>query len=84
MRNWAADRVTMHPRAVFYEPVKLPRFWDMPWKASVLYCNQAPNPGEAHIRRACDKLKGKWHVLETGHYPMLSKPDELTHIIAEG
>lgn len=83
-RNWAADRMTLHPRAVFFEPVKLPRFWSMPWKASVLYCNEAPNPGEAHIRRSCDKLGAKWHVLETGHYPMLSKPDELTRIIAEG
>jgi pimeloyl-ACP methyl ester carboxylesterase len=83
-KRWAAERVTMHPRAVFYEPVKLKRFWDMPWKASVLYCSQAPNPGEAHIRRSCDKLKGRWHVIETGHYPMLSTPDELTRFIVEG
>jgi pimeloyl-ACP methyl ester carboxylesterase len=83
-RNWAADRVTLHPAAVFHEPVKLARFWSMPWKASVLYCNQAPNPGEAHIRRAADKLGANWHVLATGHYPMLSMPDELTKIIVEG
>ena len=83
-RNWAADRVTLHPSAVFHEPVKLPKFWSMSWKASVLYCNQAPNPGEAHIRRSADKLNAKWHVLPTGHYPMLSTPDELTRIIVEG
>jgi pimeloyl-ACP methyl ester carboxylesterase len=83
-RNWAADRMTLHPRGVFFNPVRLPRFWDMPWKSSVLYCSDAPNPGEAHIRRSCDKLKGKWHVLATGHYPMLSKPDELTRIIVDG
>ena len=40
-----------------------------------------PNPGEAHIRRAADKLEARWHVIETGHYPMLSTPDELTRII---
>ncbi|MGE0700441.1 MAG: alpha/beta fold hydrolase [Hyphomicrobiaceae bacterium] len=83
-KRWAGERVTLHPRACFYEPVKLPRFWDMPWKASVLYCSQAPNPGEAHIRRSCDKLKARWHVLDTGHYPMLSTPDQLTRIIVEG
>lgn len=82
-KQWAADRMTLHPRACFYEPVKLPRFWDMPWKASVLYCSGAPNPGEAHIRRACDRLKGRWHVIETGHYPMLSTPDELSRFILE-
>ncbi len=83
-KRWASERVTLHPRGVFYEPVKLERFWSKPWKASVLYCSDAPNPGEAHIRRSCDKLKGQWHVIKTGHYPMLSTPDELTRIIVEG
>ena len=55
----------------------------MPWKASVLYCSQAPNPGEAHIRRSCQKLNGRWHVIDTGHYPMLSTPDELTAFILQ-
>lgn len=83
-KRWASERVTLHPRAVFYEPVKLDGFWSMPWKASVLYCSDAPNPGEAHIRRSCEKLNGKWHVIKTGHYPMLSTPDELTRIIVDG
>ncbi|MFM9940096.1 MAG: alpha/beta fold hydrolase [Hyphomicrobiaceae bacterium] len=84
LRNWAADRMGLHPIGTFAQPVQLPKFWDMPWKASVLYCNKAPNPGEAHIRRAADKLKAKWHVIPTGHYPMLTTPDELTKIIVEG
>ena len=83
-RNWASDRVTLHPSAVFTSPVRLERFWSQPWKASVLYCSQAPNPGEAHIRRAADKLGANWHVLDTGHYPMLSMPDQLTRIIVDG
>jgi hypothetical protein len=46
-----------------------------------IYCSRAPNPGEAHIRRTADKLEARWHGIETGHYPMLSTPDELTRII---
>jgi pimeloyl-ACP methyl ester carboxylesterase len=84
LRDWAADRVTLHPAAVFHAPVKLPRFWDMRWNASVLYCSGAPNPGEAHIRRSADKLGARWHVLDTDHYPMLSQPDSLARIIANG
>ncbi len=84
VRDWAADRVTMHPRACFYEPVKLPTFWSKPWQAAVLYCSNAPNPGEPHIRRSQEALGASWHVLETDHYPMLSKPDELTEIILNG
>jgi pimeloyl-ACP methyl ester carboxylesterase len=80
-RHWAADRCTLHPRACFYEPVKLKNFWNQKWDADVLYCTKAENPGEAHIRRAADALSARWHVLETDHYPMLSKPDELAKII---
>lgn len=83
LRDWASDRITLHPQAVFNQPVKLAKFWDMPWQASVLYCSGAPNPGEAHIRRSADKLKAKYHVLATGHYPMLSTPDELSRIITD-
>ena len=84
MRAWAADRITLHPVACFTEAVKLEKFWDQKWDASVLYCSGAPNPGEPHIRRSADKLKAKYHVIKTGHYPMLSAPDELTKIILEG
>ncbi len=80
-KRWAAERMTLHPTAVFHQPVRLPTFWSQPWTASVLYCSQAPNPGEAHIRRSCDLLKGRWQVIDTGHYPMLSTPDELTRFI---
>ena len=84
LRDWAAERVTLHPIGCFANPVKLDSFWQQSWKASVLYCSGAPNPGEAHIRRAADTLKGRWHVIDTGHYPMLSTPDQLTKIILEG
>ena len=59
-------------------PVKLTDFWDKPWDATVIWCRRAPNPGEAHQRRAAERLKAKWLELDTGHYPMLSMPDELT------
>jgi pimeloyl-ACP methyl ester carboxylesterase len=81
LREWAADRVTLHPEAVFTQPVRLETFWQQAWDASVLYCSRAPNPGEAHIRRAADTLKARWHVIDTGHYPMLSTPDELVRVI---
>ena len=84
LRSWTAERFTLQPKAVFYQPVNLKTFWDETWDASVVYCSGAANPGEAHIRRTCDKLSGKWHVLDTGHYPMLTMPDEVAAIIANG
>src|SRR5262249_58513997 len=49
VRQWAADRVTLHPAAVHNRPAKLARFWEQTWDADVLYCRRAPNPGEAPI-----------------------------------
>ena len=36
----------------------------------------------AHQRRACERLKGRWHELDTGHYPMLTEPAALARLIA--
>jgi hypothetical protein len=41
------------------------------------------NPGEAHQRRAAEQLKAKWFELDTGHYPMLSAPEELTALLTK-
>jgi pimeloyl-ACP methyl ester carboxylesterase len=84
LRDWAADRITLHPRAVFYEPVKLESFWSQQWNASVVFCTQAVNPGEPHQRRCADALHASWHVIDTGHYPMLSEPDALAGLIESG
>jgi hypothetical protein len=61
--------------------VKLDSFWSQPWKTDVIWCKRAQNPGEAHQRRTADKLGAAWHELDTGHYPMLSMPDELTMLL---
>ena len=80
-KAWALDRYTPHPTGTSEIPVKLGDFWDMDWQAAVIWCRQAPNPGEAHVRRSATRLKAKWHELDTGHYPMLTMPDELTRLI---
>ena len=84
LANWAADRSTLHPRGVFEQPVVLESFWGQDWDTTVVFCRRAENPGEAHQRRTAEKLRAQWHELDTGHFPMLSIPDDLTKIIVEG
>jgi pimeloyl-ACP methyl ester carboxylesterase len=81
MRAFALDRYTPHPVACSETAVKLTDFWDKPWNATVIWCRRAENPGEAHQRRAAQRLKAKWLELDTGHYPMLSEPDKLTAML---
>jgi pimeloyl-ACP methyl ester carboxylesterase len=84
VRRWAIDRCTPHPIAAMTAPVTLERFWDQTWNASVIWCRKSSNPPVAHQRRAADRLKARWHELDTGHYPMLSEPVALARLIAEG
>ena len=81
LRAWAVERCTLHPIAIHTQPVKLDRFWSQDWDASVIYCRRAPNPGEAHQRRCAEALGARWHELDTGHYPMLSEPENLSQLL---
>jgi pimeloyl-ACP methyl ester carboxylesterase len=84
-RAWAVARHTPHPIGIYTEPVRLDSFWSQQWPGTlVVWCRRAPNPGEAHQRRCADKLGGKWAELDTGHYPMLSLPAELTGLLTTG
>jgi len=40
--------------------------------------------GRAHQRRTAERLHGKWAELDTGHYPMLSMPEELSRLLVAG
>jgi pimeloyl-ACP methyl ester carboxylesterase len=81
LKEWTLARYTQHPIAAMNDRVKLPNFWQQTWNASVIWCKRAPNPGEAHQRRCAQKLGAKWLELDTGHYPMLTTPNELAQLI---
>ena len=83
-KAWALARYTPHPIAVMEQPVVLKRFWAQPWSASVIWCRRSANPPQAHQRRAAEKLKARWHELDTGHYPMLTAADALADLIVAG
>ena len=80
-RAWALARYTPHPVAALEAPVELGSFWNQAWPAIVIRCRRAMNPPETHQRRTAERLKAAWHELDTGHYPMLSQPDELTRLL---
>ena len=81
VRAWALARYTPHPVAALEAPMEPTAFWEQPWRATVIRCRRAVNPPEAHQRRTAERLKADYHELDTGHYPMLSQPDELTRLL---
>ena len=80
-RAWALARYTPHPVAALEAPVTLASFWSQKWPATVVRCRRATNPPEAHQRRTAERLGAAYHELDTGHYPMLSQPEELTRLL---
>jgi pimeloyl-ACP methyl ester carboxylesterase len=82
-RAWALARYTLHPIAAMNAPMELQDFWDRAWNATVIRCRRAANPPEAHQRRTAERLKAPYLELDTGHYPMLSQPEELTRLLLQ-
>jgi pimeloyl-ACP methyl ester carboxylesterase len=81
LRAWALARYTPHPIAAMDEPVALNSFWTQSWRATVIRCRRSANPPEAHQRRTAERLAARYVEIDTGHYPMLSTPDELTRLL---
>ena len=82
-KEWAMARYTPHPVAAMAAGVKLSRFWQQSWNASVIWCKQSVNPPAAHQRRAAETLKARWYELDTGHYPMLTEPKALAGLMMQ-
>jgi hypothetical protein len=82
LRAWALARYTPHPVAALEAPMEPTGFWDRAWTAAVIRCKRARNPPEAHQRRTALRLKARYDEMDTGHYPMLSQPDELFRLLA--
>lgn len=80
-RAWALARITPHPVAALEAPMEPTTFWDQSWRTTVIRCCRAVNPPEAHQRRTAERLKAEWHDMDTGHYPMLSEPEQLTRLL---
>jgi pimeloyl-ACP methyl ester carboxylesterase len=80
-RAWALARYTPHPIAALEAPMELTTFWERAWPASVIRCRRAKNPPEPHQRRTAQRLKASYTEMDTGHYPMLSQPDELVRLL---
>ena len=80
-RAWALARYTLHPIGAIDAPMDPTTFWDQKWSATVIRCLRAANPPESHQRRTAERLNAAYHELDTGHYPMLSQPEQLTRLL---
>ena len=80
-RAWVLARYTPHPVDALEAPMAPSNFWERTWKVAVIRCRQARNPPESHQRRTAERLKASYTEMDTGHYPMVSQPDEPARLL---
>ncbi len=80
---WESERSTRQPVAMMNGVMEDCGFWNHHWPVTMICCKRSENPGEAHQRRAAERLQAKWLELDTGHLPFLSVPDELTAMLLD-
>jgi len=78
-RKWMLSKVTPWPKTYAGDPVTLSGRWDSVRKA-FLICNGGGDDVEAILK---EKLDGPHRVLETGHWPMITRPAELVQAMLE-
>ncbi|MBN1664353.1 MAG: alpha/beta hydrolase [Deltaproteobacteria bacterium] len=79
--DWASERFSLWPTSVKSQDVDLQVFWSKTWNATVINCTLSKNPSTAHVRQYSDKLQAKYIEMNTGHWPMVSRPEELAQIL---
>ena len=75
-RIWMMSKATPWPIKLAKDPITLSKNYDMA-KETYIFCSLSGDPVDEIIAGKWGKLNGPYKVIETGHWPMISKPEEL-------
>jgi pimeloyl-ACP methyl ester carboxylesterase len=75
-RKWMLSRATPWPMKHSSEPVTLSKNFDSV-KSAYLFCTGGGDPVDEILKGKWGKLDGPYKVIESGHFPMITMPDEL-------
>ncbi|HYA56291.1 MAG TPA: alpha/beta hydrolase [Nitrososphaerales archaeon] len=76
VRSWMMAMATPWPMKMAKDPVVLSKNYDGV-KEAYVFCTLAGDPVDEIIAGKWGKLRGPYKVMETGHWPMITKPKEL-------
>ena len=75
-RKWMMSLATPWPIRLATDPITLSKNYDEV-KEAYVFCTLSGDPVEEIIAGKWGKLDGPHKVIESGHWPMITKPDEL-------
>lgn len=74
--EWMLSKTTPWPTKYAGDPVTLSEKFDSV-KNAYIFCTDSGDPLDEILAGKWGKLDGPYKVIESGHYPMITKPDEL-------
>jgi pimeloyl-ACP methyl ester carboxylesterase len=75
-RKWMMSMATPWPIRLATDPITLSKNYDEV-KEAYIFCTLSGDPVDEIIAGKWGKLDGPYKVIESGHWPMITKPDEL-------
>lgn len=75
-RKWLMSNATPWPVKYATDPIRLSKKFDS-LKSAYIFCTGGGDSVDEIIAGKWGKLEGPYKVMETGHWPMITKPDEL-------
>lgn len=77
-RKWILSKATPWPMKHSSEPVTLSNNFDKV-KSAYIFCTGGGDSVDDILKGKWGKLDGPYKVIESGHWPMITKPDELAN-----
>lgn len=78
-REWLLSRITPWPLKLIWDPIKLSDNYDV-CKKGYIFCTEGGDDVQRIIKEGVD---GEYRIIESGHWPMLTKPAELVKAMLE-
>jgi len=75
-REWMLSKATPWPTKYAGDPVTLSGNFDTV-RSAYIFCTGSGDPVDEILKGKWGKLDGPYKVIESGHWPMITKPDEL-------
>lgn len=75
-RKWMLSKATPWLMGHWIEPVSLSESFDSV-RSAYIFCTGSGDPVDEILQGKWGKLEGSHKVIESGHWPMITKPDEL-------
>ena len=75
-REWLLSKATPWPMKPANEPITLSKHFDVV-KNAFIFCTQGGDPVDEFVAGKWGKLDGPYRIIDSGHFPMITKPQEL-------